>query len=115
MVECRNADVPGDAVAGESGSYIMDPYQRSIYSSSRRRRKAVARRRIILGVAALVVIALVVVAVIFLWGGKDDSNGPPRAAATRRPRALRKTTGSDSTGTSARFDGSTDGSGSTIL
>jgi hypothetical protein len=105
MPECGCQEQPN---AGESGSNVVDPYQRSIYSSTRRRRKAVARRRIVLAVAALAVIILAVVAFFFLYGG----GGKSTTSTTRGNNT--STSGSGTTNNSGTGStGSTDGSGST--
>ena len=95
---------------GESGSNIMDPYQRSIYSSSRRRRKTVARRRILFAVAALVVIAVVVFAVFFLYRGHGKSATSTSGGTNT---SSSDTTGTSGSGNTDSTTGSTDGSSST--
>ncbi len=101
--------MPPAALAGESGSEHVDPYQRSIYSSSRRRRKAAKRRRIVFAVASLAVVVAVVVAVMFLWGGNDGTSGNTTNSTGKTSSSTTKTSGSEG---SSSTD-STDSSGST--
>jgi PQQ enzyme repeat/PQQ-like domain len=89
---------------------VLDPYQRSIYTSSRRRRKAVGRRRIVFAIAALAVIALIVVAVLFLYGGNGKSTSSTTGGTNTSSSGSTQTSGSTGTGSTS---GSTDGSGST--
>jgi hypothetical protein len=102
---------PKQPYAGESGPHIIDPYQRSIYSSNRRRRKAAARRRIVFAIAGLAVIALIVAAVFFFWGRDSSSTSTTKGSntSTSSSSSVSQTTGSSSSGTTSGSTGSTDG------
>ena len=104
--------MPPAALAGESGSYTMDPYQRSVYSSSTRGRKALARRRIALGIIALAVIALIAVAVVLLYGAHGNSS-TTTSGRTTSSSASTQTTGAPNGGTDSTdgANGSTSSTG----
>ncbi len=89
---------PRQPYAGESGPHIIDPYQRSIYSSPRRRRKNAGRRRIVFAIAALAVIALIIAAVVFLYGGDSSSSTTSeRSTSSSGSSQTTGSSGSDST------------------